>query len=325
MTELQSRAPDAPGYYVGIPNADYHAGPGVSKSQLDLVDKAPALLEWSRNAPRDDEARAAVDIGDALHALLLEPDRFAEEFIQEFQPPRGVIVTNDDAKAALDELGVAHTTKDTKATLLAKLLEADPDAPVLERVREKWELENRHRTILSPAEWRKLQLMAASVRAHPTARMLLDAPGDVESCIYWIDPTTGELCRCRMDKYARPAGRRFIVDLKMSADPSEFQWAIEDYRYFVQDAFYTEGHTQHFGEAPDGFIFIVVGNQRDAGRYPVRVFQLDAEDRAAGDLAWRGALDKFAQCKASGVFPGVEYVSRPERARKAAALVAAGN
>lgn len=44
-----------PGIYFDISNEDYHAGDGVSKSQLDMVAKNPALLKWVKAAPEDEE------------------------------------------------------------------------------------------------------------------------------------------------------------------------------------------------------------------------------------------------------------------------------
>lgn len=61
-----------PGIYFDISNEDYHAGDGVSKSQLDMVAKNPALLKWVQAAPEDEEKKSALDMGTALHCLLLE-------------------------------------------------------------------------------------------------------------------------------------------------------------------------------------------------------------------------------------------------------------
>lgn len=310
-------APSAPGYYLGIPNAAYHAGPGVSKSQLDLVHVAPALLQWSQNAPRDEEARAAVDLGTALHTTLLEPDRFAEDYVTEFQPPAGAIVSTDDLKLALDERGIGYSSKDTKPSLTRKLLDMDPDAPVLDRLREAWQTELDGREILTASDVRKLRLMRESVMAHPFARALLEADGDVEASTYWIDPITGLLCRKRVDKLVRLGQRRILLDVKSTAELARFGFSIDEYRYHVQDAFYREGYERHHGEPPDGFVFLVVGSQRDAGRYPVRTFNLTPEEVAAGRAEFRADLDTFARCRDSGNWPGLETISRPHWRRAA--------
>ncbi len=67
-----------PGIYFDISNEDYHAGDGVSKSQLDMVAKNPALLKWVQAAPEDEEKKSALDMGTALHCLLLEPRRIRQ-------------------------------------------------------------------------------------------------------------------------------------------------------------------------------------------------------------------------------------------------------
>ncbi|HEY1035512.1 MAG TPA: PD-(D/E)XK nuclease-like domain-containing protein [Pseudoxanthomonas sp.] len=313
---VSAEAPSQPGYYLNIPNDAYHAGPGVSKSQLDLLHLAPALLQWSKDAPRDDEARAAVDLGDAFHALLLEPERFEAEYALDFTPPDGALVTTDHIKAYMDEHGIGYTSKDTKGTLVDKLLLADPDAPVLERLREAWASELGGRTVLTAAEFRKLQLMRASTLAHPFARALLEAEGDIEPCIYWTDPITGELCRCRPDKSGHIGSFRFLLDVKSTGDIDHFAASIEDYRYHVQDAFYGEGYEQHYGAPPDAFIFLAVSTTRNAGRYPVRCFMLDANDRMKGRADFRADLDRYATCKRDGVWPGIETITRPEWARR---------
>lgn len=304
-----------PGIYPDIPIEDYHAGPGVSKSQLDLLDKAPALLEWSRNAPRDTEARAAVDIGHALHSVLLQPDSFDDFFVADFTAPPGAIVTSDDAKLALDALRVPYTAKDTKQSLMRLLLTVDPDAPVLESIKEQWALGAAGKMVLAQHEYRKVMLMRDSVMAHPFARTLLEAPGPVESSIYWIDKETGELCRCRPDKRAELGSISPTVDVKITGTIDEFWRAVEDYRYDVQDPFYTAGIEAQFGE-PQPFIFLAVGSERDAGRYPVRCFTLPSDIRDVGANRMRANLNLYSKCRKSGQWPGVETVKRPSWARR---------
>lgn len=259
-----------PGYYRNIPNDQYHAGPGVSKSLLDYVRHAPALVQWVRNAPRDDQAETAVDVGDAFHALLTEPDRFKREYLVAPEFNR----RSNAGKAAY----------------------------------ESFLYDARGKTVLTAEEYRKLRLMRESTYAHPWARMFLEEPADTEACIYWTDPETGLLCRCRMDR--RLTKRPIILDVKTTADMDRFAASIEEYRYHVQDAFYSEGYLRHFGERP-AFIFLVVSTTRSAGRYPVRMFSLKEEDKAEGREEFRADLGTYAECERRGTWPGIESITRP--------------
>lgn len=60
-----------------MPNSLYHASEGISKSGLDLIARSPA--HW-RYAPRREETRA-MQIGTAIHTAILEPERFASEYM----------------------------------------------------------------------------------------------------------------------------------------------------------------------------------------------------------------------------------------------------
>ena len=60
----------APGIYEGIPNEDYHAGPGVSKSGLwEIHKKSPAHYQF---APRVEKNH--FNLGEAGHIAVLEPE-----------------------------------------------------------------------------------------------------------------------------------------------------------------------------------------------------------------------------------------------------------
>src|SRR5690606_17586459 len=149
-----------PGYYRDLSNEAYHRGPGISKSQLDLIHKSPALFQWNQSAPEDEEKKSALNIGDAVHAILLEPYRFAAHYA----------------------IGPADAPRNTKAG------------------KEKWEQFEaglKGQTVLTAEEGRKVMLIRESVMAHPHARWLVEAEGDAEASIYWEEQTTGLLARCR--------------------------------------------------------------------------------------------------------------------------------
>lgn len=198
-----------PGIYPGLSNEDYHASEGISKSGLELFKKSPALLEWSRNCPEDDAVMAA-DFGDALHARLLEPDRFKREYVAEPKFDR-------------------RTTKGKEGAA-------------------EFEAENKGKTILTADDAKKLELMHGSAMAHPTARWLLEAAGAIEESYYWIDPVTGELCKTRRDK--RLHDYPILVDVKSCDDLGRFSNAVEDYGYWLQDGMYSEGYEDQYGEVP---------------------------------------------------------------------------
>lgn len=279
MTAMPQKltAPEDPGLYFDISNEAYHAGPGVSKSQLDDIAINPAVYQWRKRAPQDKEKLQALDMGTALHCILLEPEDFDLRFIK--APPfnRRTTAGKEAEAAFLDDC--RHTGK----------------------------------TVLDHEDHRKLLLMRDSTFAHPAARWLLEADGHQEASIYWDDEETGELCRTRMDKFL--TRQPVIVDVKKVADMARFARHVEEFRYHVQDAMYRDGFYQHFNEYPQ-FVFIAVSESIDCGRYPVRTFQLHAEDVDAGHQLYRRDLNTYHHCRASNTWGGVEELRRPAWARK---------
>lgn len=307
ISEPENR-PVAPGIYQ-FPAESYHRGPGVSKSNLDLIHRSPALLEWSRRAPVDEDARTAVNTGSALHTLLLEPERFAAEYVGDYKPGAGALVTVDDLKGYMDKHGIAYSKSASKSALVSALLDVMPNAPVADAMVAEWARGVNGRAVLSCGDWRKLTLMRESVLAHPMARKLVEMAGLVERSHFWIDEATGELCRCRPDKEIPAIGA--LVDVKTTADMDRFSGSVWEFRYHAQDAFYTDGVAATTGERPRAFIFLVVSTTRDAGRYPVRLFTLTDADRAIGRSEIRENLEVYANCRKTGVWPGIETVSLP--------------
>ncbi len=60
-----------------LSNEDYHRSDGISKSGLDLILRSPAHYRFAEKR----EATRAMEIGTALHCAILEPERFASEYM----------------------------------------------------------------------------------------------------------------------------------------------------------------------------------------------------------------------------------------------------
>lgn len=69
-----------PGVYSNLSNAEYHGGPGSSKSFLDLVHRSPLHAKHSREHANDNQPTTAQAIGTAFHTLVLEPEVFVKEY-----------------------------------------------------------------------------------------------------------------------------------------------------------------------------------------------------------------------------------------------------
>ncbi|EBE9874412.1 exonuclease VIII [Salmonella enterica] len=92
-----------PGIYYDIPNEAYHAGQGVSKSQLDDIVDTPAIYLWRKNAPVDTEKTKSLDTGTAFHCRVLEPEEFSKRFIIAPKFNRRTSAGKEEEKTFLEE------------------------------------------------------------------------------------------------------------------------------------------------------------------------------------------------------------------------------
>lgn len=279
QTEPVPRVPDdiQPGIYFDIANEAYHAGPGVSKSQLDDIADIPAIYLWRKNAPVDTEKTKPLDIGTAFHCCTLEPDEFSNRFII---APEFNRRTNDG--------------KQEEKAFLESCVSSG-------------------KTIITAEEGRKLDLMRQSIMALPMGKWLLESVGFCESSIYWEDTETGLLCRCRPDKIIPEYN--WIVDVKTTADIHKFKTAFYDYRYHVQDAFYSDGYRAEFGEIPT-FVFLVASTTIECGRYPVEIFMMGDEAKLAGQHEYHRNLKTLAECTRNNDWPTIKTLNLPRWAKE---------
>lgn len=360
-----------PGIYDNITNHDYHKGPGISKSGLDLIAQSPAHYYHAKNAANDNEPTAAQAFGTAFHTLLLEPEVFAATYVSELRKDEYpdaiddreklvemVRVLNesrlpklsltgakaelinricdnnsqyvpadlekckaDELKYILDELNFSRegllSTTGNMNDLAAILRANDHSFTLWSEIKADNAIKIEGKTVLTTDQWDQLHAMRDAVMAHPTASKLMSLPGKAEQSVYWNDPKTGVLCRCRPDWWVMD--RNIIVDLKtcLDASPEGFAKSLYNWRYHVQDAMYREG-CEIATKQKQSFVFLAV--EKDAcvvngEAKGVAVYVLDEESRAAGLKEYRQSLNEYSSCLETDKWPGyfgtVQVISIP--------------
>jgi exodeoxyribonuclease VIII len=166
-------------------------------------------------------------------------------------------------------------------------------------VKAEWDAVNSHRQILNQEQWDAVHKAAKAIKEHPAASKLINA-GRAEQSIYWNDPLTGELCRCRPDWWRDD---NIVVDLKTTENASKdgFAKSIANFRYDVQAAFYLDGIEAATGKRPRGFVFVAIEKKPP---FAVGVYVLDAETLDAARAVYQKDLQAYAACQQSGEWPG---------------------
>lgn len=166
--------------------------------------------------------------------------------------------------------------------------------------RAEWKAENVGRVIVDQDDWDKCRFMGEAIHKHPIASKLL-AQCTPQVSIFWTDPATGLECKARLDGEIKSLRR--LLDLKTSRDasPDGFAKSAGEYRYHVQDAFYSWGYEQITGDSVRAFTFIVV---EKSPPYPVATYSLDDEAKRRGRELFERDLTTLKRCFDLDEWPG---------------------
>lgn len=181
-------------------------------------------------------------------------------------------------------------------------------------------------TPILAADYESVLAMKAAVLAHPLAAVLF-ADGLPELSGWWRDEPTDTGLRFRPDWLTEFDGRPVCVDLKttVNADPAEFGRSVVKFGYHQQAAWYLAGLAAHaIDEAR--FLFVCV---EKAAPHLVSVIELDAEALTEGAYLNRQAIDLYAECTATGIWPaygtGIHTIGLPAWATRNALRADANN
>lgn len=187
-----------------VPAAEYHRRElGVaSNSVLKLIrDKSPAHYRAWLDAEDDSETPAML-FGRAYHCRVLEPDRFANEFV------------------VMPALGDMRSSTNRAA-------------------RDAWLAERPGATVISSDDSDRIEAMHKALMAHPLAAGIMKS-GHSEVTMRWVDELTGVECKARADWWV--PGKFFMdLKTTEDASPKGFARSIEKYGYHVQHAHYCDG------------------------------------------------------------------------------------
>lgn len=255
---------------VEMPEEIYHRHPALSYSgaKLLLPPGTPALY---RHRMANPIVKAAEwDFGHAAHKMVLgvgAPVRY---------------IQGKTAKGEPSEGWGSQYAKDQRAEAYAA-----GEVPLLESDREA------------------IEGMTAALREHPGAsRLLSPDSGTPEQNLFWDDDETGCPLRARLDWLPTTDCHPFILaDYKscVSAAPAAFAKAVDNYRYYLQAAFYLDA-VKSLGLSDDPyFVFIA---QEKTPPYQVATYDLDPDALRLGVQKMRQAIDTYMDCAENDTWPG---------------------
>lgn len=273
------------GMIEGMSNEDYHGGPGISKSHLDVIAKSPrhywgAYIDPERE-PR--EATPAMRMGTMIHTAILEPDTIGDR----------MMLMPEDAP-----------TRPNSRQINAK--NPSPETVAAIKWWADFEASRAGKEIVTPDEMKSILRVRDVVHSHPVASKLL-ADGVAEQSYFAKDEETGLLIKCRPD-WMTPNG--IMVDVKSTEDasPAAFGRSTVNYRYYLQPPWYGDILQRLYGEPPGAFVFIAVEKSRPhaCGVYFATKDQVDA-----GRLQYRKELDLIAEHRERGEWPDYSEEAQP--------------
>lgn len=168
--------------------------------------------------------------------------------------------------------------------------------------------------VLVEHEAEKVNGMARALLSNHHSEAIRAAGGDAELSIVTTDPVTGVIVRCRFDYLTT---ENIAIDLKktQSIDDFAISRSINNYRYHVQAAFYSDVFEWATGEKLERFNFHFV--EEDAPHMNV-IKWLDDDSLALGRYLYRRDLNTYAECLSTDKWPGIvmppSMISVPEYA-----------
>lgn len=255
-----------PGIYENMTYEQYAAIPAIRRSDVNEGIRSMHHMQHHMESGEDSSTDALM-FGQALHAAVLEPDRFERDVVLgEINPKTG------------EPFGI-----DTKAQ--QAFISANPG-----------------KVIIGKSHREKIIGMGAAIRNHPRAGALVRSCSQTELVLVWEDSSSGVLCKARLDGLA--TGGLGIMDLKSTTDAAHgaFGRSVYDYGYHRQAAMAIDGWKSLTRET---FPFTIVAIEKDAPfELMLYAVSFGSDAHGVGQAEYRSVLHEVKKARETGVWEG---------------------
>lgn len=267
-----------PGIYTTLSSEEYHSHKeSISRSALmDFM--RSAYTYWAKHLNADRQKRDAtpqMELGTSFHTLILEPQRFDEEYVMKPEP---VLLKNVGREAYEAYKNVVSY------------------------------LENTDKKVLSADDWKNLMAMRDKLHSNKEVVELL-ANARIENSFFWQDKESGLLLKARPDALHE----NIILDLKTTFDasPRAFQNDMVKGGYHIQFAMIRNAVEALEGRRIENFINIVIENKYP---YNMAIYIVDEAAVDVGQEKYKQALIELKEAKETNYYAdyGIQTISLPK-------------
>ncbi len=270
-----------PGIYPNVPDAEYRSWDAVSQS----------FLKRMREPNTPAHLKAFID-GEISQSNDTKSKAFG-------RASHGMFFEPD----TFDERYLEGTMIDPKAKGWQTQLEENPG----------WD-------IYPKGSRKRIERICECAKNDPEWRSFLEADGEVELSIVWIDEVTGLLCKLRLDKHIMsPSGTHVIIDAKSSknAQGHKFEKDAEGFGYGIQTASYIAGAAAAFDCDESDILYRIAAFETEPP-WLREIYKPDEMDRFIehGRTEYRRLLNTYARCLGTGIWPGytIERIEAMDKA-----------
>lgn len=249
-------------FYPDMSWEDYRALDAINASTLKHMAKTARHCYEYEHSPQ--EETKALRVGKAVHTAVLEPERYACDYIIADCLSRAAKLFKDLAASNHDKVIITKTEADMISGMVNSLKE----------------------------------------NGHSEAMKLLEVDSYNELSGVWTHKETGMLCKGRTDRYVNDQhGQPIIIDFKTTADASTevFSKSIYSYGYALSAAFYLDGWSAISGR--DHGRFIIIAAEKEPP-FEIAVYELDFGCIEFGRAEYRSHLLRYAKAKHTNNWAG---------------------